>query len=822
MAEHRSVVIVGGGAVGNATLYGLARRGVTDALLIEKGRLTSGSTWMAAGLLPSYARSRTVTKVINRSIEIYRGLDLATNHGAGLHLCGQMRIARTPGRMDEYQSYMDIVPAVDTTARLLTPAEVFEIWPLIEDRATVLGALYHPEEGHISPTDITMTLSRAARALGAEIREQTWLRAVAPRPAGGWRLFTSQGEITCDDVVLATGLHARRNAALFGMDLPAFPLCVQYWITDPVPEIVARKASNRAEFPIVRDELFDGYTREERDGFLFGFYERPENLELFHPEGLDPAYENQLLPANLDGHAEFMEIALGAIPALGRAAVRSNTRGAMQMTPDGLPLAGPGWGVDNVWLAEGVPGGILWGGGIGHALSAWIVEGAPPLDMAELDPRRFTQHATPAWAQAKVRETWGLHAQPHVPGEEHPAGRPGRTTPIHDRLLARGAVMGANAGWEMPLWYAPEGVAAVDDVGFRASRHGRHVGDEVAAVRGGAGLIELSQMAKYEVSGPGAAAALDRLLAGRLPAVGRCCQAYQLFPEGGVAANYTVARLADDLFYLIAVPRAERMNLDLLRRDLPRDGSVILRNTTVERGILVVAGPEARGIVQSVVEADLSTGALPWRGVTVANAGLAPDVRVLRLSLTGETAWELHHPISYQRALFEALMAAGAGAAAGTGAGTEAGLRLVGNRALGALRLDKSYREFGMDLHREISPLRAGLGRFVALDKDFIGRAALQREAREGLATRVAVLALDPGEGSPIRHEAVYHDGRLAGRVTSGGWSWHLGRDLAFALLPADLTRPGTMVEVSVLGHRRPAQVIPDSPYDPENRRLKA
>ena len=812
MPEHKEVIVVGGGAVGASVLYGLTQRGCTDALLLEKGRLTSGSTWMAAGLLPSYARSRTATRIINKSIEIYRHLDQVCDDPIGLHICGQMRIARTEGRMDEYRSYMDIAEAAGTEAQLLTPEEVFEKWPLLEDRESVLGALYHPNEGHVSPTDVTMALARQAKEAGATIIENAGVQEFLRLDNGIWQLKTAQGEFTCNHVVLATGLHARHMSAKFGMDLPAHPLCVQYWITDPVPEVLDRRSGNRPEFPIVRDELFDGYTREEGQGLMFGFYERPEHLELFHPDGLNPDYENEVLPANLEAHEEFMEIALEAIPALGRAAVRSNTRGAMQMTPDGMPLVGPAWGASNVWLAEGVPGGILWGGGIGHALSAWILDGAPPFDMAELDARRFTSHATAAWSKAKARETWGLHAKPHIPGEETPAGRPARTTPIHDALTIAGAVMGANAGWEMPLWYAPEGTDPVDDVSYRRSKHGPVVSDEVSAVRSRAGLIELSQMSKFEVTGPGAERFLNRVLCCKLPEIGNARLAYQLFEEGGVAANYTVTRLAANEFYLVSIPRVERMNHDLLLRAARGEHGVQIRNVTNQRGILAVAGPHARDIVQSVVEADLDTARLPWFGATTANAGFAPDVRVLRLSMTGEPAWELHHPIEYQRHLLEALRSAG----------ESHEMRMVGTRALSSLRIDKTYREFGMDIHREISPLRAGLHRFVDMTKEFCGRLALENEHTLGLETRLVPLELDNGIASPIEHEGVYdRTGQLVGRITSASWSWHFNKELGIALLPEPLSTPGVELEVSVLGERRNAVTIPESPYDPSNSLLK-
>ncbi|MGE0240197.1 MAG: FAD-dependent oxidoreductase [Parvibaculaceae bacterium] len=811
MQQHARAVVIGGGCVGAGILYGLARRGWSDIVLLERTQLTAGSTWHAAGLVPSYTRNFNIGRMIARTIEIYEGLEADTGQSVGWHKCGQLRLANTKERLDEFKSYMSVAAAQGTRAELLDPSEARKLWPLIESQH-MLAALYNPDDGHIAPADVTQAMAKGARDRGAKIYLETEVKGFERTRGGEWTIKTNKGDITCEHVICATGNYARQTGALLGLEIPAIPIIHQYWITDAVPELVERKRKGDPEMPILRDEDVEGYIRQEGDGLMFGPYERTEKLKLFAEDGVPDWFGADLLEEDFDAVAVNWERATELLPVLQRAGIKANVRGPFQMTADELPLMGPAWGLRNVWLAEGVPGGILWGGAIGYYLSERIVEGGTSIDVSDLDPRRFGDHANKTWTREKVREAWGTHALLHYPGESLPAARPQKTTPAYDRLTALGARWGVLNGWEIANWYAPEGIDLPDSYSWRWTPYDKYIGEEVHAVRHGVGLVDISPMTKFEVEGPGAAQWLDRILANRLPEPGRVKLSHHLTETGGVRAEYMVAGLAQDAFYLISTPRAERWNLDELTKLLPADGSVRLRNVTNERGVFTIVGPKAREVLQQVTEIDLSNAAFPWFSLRSGTVGLASDVRLLRVNYEGELGWELYHPLSYQRHLLDALLAAGAAH----------GMRLVGLHALESLRLEKSFRAMYRDMNPELTAWESGLDRFIALEKgDFTGRDALIRQREGGIARRLATLRIDARGASVLAHESVYHQGTLVGRVTSGGFAHTLGHDVALALLPADLAAPGTQLEVPILGERHTAQVIADSPYDPEALRSR-
>ena len=812
MQTHARAVVIGGGCVGASILYGLAKRGWSDVVLLERTQLTAGSTWHAAGLIPSYARSINIGRMIAKSIEIYEGLEAETGQHVGWHKCGQLRIANTRDRMDEYKSYMSVAEVQGIRAELVSPARAREIWPLLENNPDMLGALYHPDDGHIAPADVTMALAKGARDHGAKIHLNTEVRSIERLPNGEWKISTNQGDIVCEHVISATGNYARQTGAMLGLDIPAIPIIHQYWITDAVPEVMERKRQGLPEMPILRDEGFEGYLREEGDGLMFGPYEKTEHLQLFAENGVPEWFGADLLEEDFDSVSWNWERAIDMVPSLGRVGIKANVRGPFQMTADELPLVGPAWGLNNVWLAEGVPGGILWGGAIGYYLSERIVEGGNSLDTSELDPRRFGDYANKNWTREKVREAWGTHAEQHYPGQDMPAARPQKTAPSYDRLNELGAVWGVLNGWEIPNWYAPEGVEAKDQYSWRWTEKGKYVGEEVAAVRNAVGLVEMTPMTKFEVSGTGAEAWLDGILANRLPKTGRVNLTHHLTPKGTVQAEYVVARMSEDSFYMISTPRAERWNFDDLSKLLPSDGSVTLRNVTNDRGCFTLVGPKARDVLQSLTEVDLSNEAFPWFGIKTGTVGLASDVRLLRVNYEGELGWELYHPLAYQRQLLEALLTAG----------KEHGLRLVGLHALESLRLDKSYRAMYRDMNPELSAWESGLDRFIRLDKgDFIGRQALLEEKERGVQQRIVTLAIEADGFSVLSNEGLYHQGKLVGRVTSGSYSYTFGHDIALGLLPVELAVPGAEFDVPVLGEMRKARVIEESPYDPEATRAR-
>jgi len=811
MQKHARAVVIGGGCVGAGILYGLARRGWSDITLLERTQLTAGSTWHAAGLVPSYTRNFNIGRMIAKTIEIYEGLEADTGQSVGWHKCGQLRLANSRERLDEFKSYMSVAEAQGTTAELMSPEEARKLWPLVTGER-MLAALYNPDDGHIAPADVTQAMAKGARDRGAKIYLETEVRGFERAPSGEWKIKTNKGDITCEHVICATGNYARQTGAMLGLDIPAIPIIHQYWITDAIPELVERKQKGLPEMPILRDEDVEGYVRQEGDGLMFGPYERTEKLKLFAEDGVPEWFGADLLEEDFDAVSVNWERAVELLPVLGRAGIKANVRGPFQMTADELPLMGQAWGLENVWLAEGVPGGILWGGALGYYLSERIVEGGNSLDVSDLDPRRFGDHANKNWTRQKVREAWGTHALLHYPGEYLPAARPQKTGPAYDRLTALGARWGVLNGWEIANWYAPKGVELPDSYSWRWTPYDKYIGEEVHAVRNGVGLVDITPMTKFEVRGPAAERWLDGILANRLPKVGRTKLCHQLTKSGGVQAEYMVARLADGTFYLISTPRAERWNFDDLSKLLPDGGGVELSNVTNDRGCFTIVGPKAREVLQAVTEIDLSNEAYPWFSLRSGTVGLASDVRILRVNYEGELGWELYHPLAFQRHLLDELMAAG----------KPHGLRLVGLYALESLRLEKSFRAMYRDMNPEITAWESSLDRFIALDKgDFIGRDALVRQKSNGVARRLVTLKIETNGASTLTHESVYHQGRLVGRVTSGGFAHTLGHDVALALLPVELCAVGTELEVPILAERRKAQVIAESPYDPESLRSR-
>lgn len=552
MKSHSKVVVVGGGCVGASILYGLTEHGCSDAVMLERTTLTSGSTWHAAGLLVTFVRSHNVSKMTMETIRIYTEVEEKMGTSVGLRKVGQLRVANTEKRWDEFQSYISIAEAAGVPCKLVTPEEIAEIHPLLNQSPDIRGGILHTEDGYVNPADITMALAKLARDAGAKVYQNTEAQSYEKLDNGHWKVTTNQGEITCEHLIFATGNYARENARRVGLDLPCIPIVHQYWTTETVPLLKERRAQGLQEFPILRDEDYGAYLREDVGGIQFGPYEFTKDLKLFAEDRVPPDFGADLLPEDFDAVETQWERAIERVPTLGEVGIKANTRGPFQMTPDELPLAGPAPGHDNLWLAEGMPGGILWGGTVGHRLAKWIVNGDPGMDMSELDPRRFSDYASKRWTMDKVRETWGTHMNAHVPGEDFPDARPMKTMGSYDLLTAQGAVWTSFNGYEFPRWFANSPEEAIPEHSFRRTDHMEQVQEEVRRTREEAGFIEMSPMTKFTVRGPGAAKWLDGLMANKLPKVGRMTLSLMLNGKGGMDAEYTIVRYAEDDFYLIS------------------------------------------------------------------------------------------------------------------------------------------------------------------------------------------------------------------------------------------------------------------------------
>jgi dimethylglycine dehydrogenase len=806
MAEHVRVAVIGGGAVGCSALYHLAKLGWRDAVLLEQDELTSGSTWHAAGNCPTFSTAWGILKLQQYSADLYRRLAADHDHPIGYHVTGSLRLSHSAERLAEFRHVCGMAQANGIDYAVLTSSELRARYPLA-DLHDLNGALWDPLDGDIDPAQLTQALAAAARSLGARVRRFCKVVGLAAQSGGGWTLHTNDGgELQAEVVVNAAGYRAGEVMRLLGEYLPTVTLSHQYLVTEHVPEL----AGADARLPLLRDPDTSWYLRQERGGFLLGPYER--DATPMWQDGIPADFAHKLFNDDLARLEPYIADACARVPALGQVGVRRVVNGPIPYSPDGNPYVGPAYGRRGFFHCNTFSFGICQAGGAGKAIAEWVVHGAPEWDLWALDPRRYTGYATSTFVIAKAVEVYQHEYAPAFPNEERPAGRPLRSSPLYARLAAKGARFGARGGWERATWFA--GPDASDAPSFKRQRgHFAAVGAEVRAVREAVSLLDLPGFTKFFVSGAGAAAWLDWLLCSRLPRVGRIALAYALDGRGRLVSEFTVTRLAEDRFYLCSASAAEWHDADLLQAALPADGSVRLEEISARMGTLVLAGPHARDVLGAVTRAELSSRAFPWLAAREIEIGAA-RVLALRVNYVGELGWELHAPTEHLLALYEALEAAGA----------PHGMRDIGIYAVDSLRLEKCYRAWKTDLETGYSPLEAGLDRFVDLAKpDFVGRAALLEERQRGVRQRLVPLVLDEaGDHDAPACASAFHDGARVGIVTSGGWSYTMGRSLALAYVRADLAAPGSRVEVEVYGERRTATVGREPLYDPGNARLRA
>jgi dimethylglycine dehydrogenase len=816
---HVRVLVIGGGVVGVSTLYHLTKKGWSDVALIERTELTAGSTWHAAGLLPLFNMSYTVGQLHKYSVDLYKRLPAETGQDVSFHVSGNLRLATCRERMDEYQKYCGTANTIGVPFEVIGARRVKELWPLLElggsaETPAIIGALYHPDDGHIAPADLTMALRKGARAGGAQIYEQTEARTIERTPGGEWRVHTSQGEITAQHLVLATGNYARQTGRLLGLNVPAIPVEHQYIVYDESPQLKAYRQGGGRELAVLRESDKSYYLREERMGWILGPYEHGAPARF--ADGVPDWFGRSLFPGDLDRLVPHVEAATRRVPALEHCGLKDIVNGPISYTPDGSPLIGPAWGVRNVWLNEGHSFGITAAGGAGWQLAEWIVEGEPGIDMLAVDPRRYGAYTSKRYVVTKNEETYRDVFTIHFPDEERPDGRPAKTSPVYDKLSARGAVWGQRYGWERANWFAPPGVERRDQWSFRRSNYFAHVGNEVRLMREQVGVIDLTPFTKHEVTGPGAEAWLDQLVANKVPTrIGRLALSHALTSRGGIRSEFTITKIAEQHFYVVSAGAAERYDGDYLVKALPPDGSVGLRNITNTRGCLVVAGPESRAVLAQLTDTPLDNDAFPWLTAQTIEAALAVDVYALRVNFVGSLGWELHFPVEYAHGLFDALFAAGAAH----------GIGMVGMRAMESLRMEKSYRMWGSDMTPDYTPFEASLERFVRMKKaDFIGRQALERQQAAGVPNRFVTLEVHGvTDADPLGNEPLFDKGgRMIGRATSGYYGHHLKKSLAIGYVKADYAEVGTPLGIEILGERKQATVVPESPYDPENLALKA
>ena len=807
--------------MGVSTLYHLVKKGWSDVVLLERSELTAGSTWHAAGLLPLFNMSYTVGQLHKYSVDLYKRLPAETGQDVSFHVTGNLRLATCRDRMDEYQKYCGTANTIGVPFEVISPARVKELWPLADlgdgvDTPKIVGALYHPHDGHIAPADLTMALRKGARSGGAEIHEQTEVTAVRRTASGEWHLTTTKGDITAEHVVCATGNYARQTGRLFGINVPSIPVEHQYIVYDESPELKAYREAGGKELAVLRESDKSYYLREERMGWILGPYEAGAPARF--ADGVPDWFSKSLFEGDLDRLLPHIEAAQRRVPALANCGIKDIVNGPIAYTPDGSPLIGPAWGAPNLWLNEGHSFGITAAGGSGWQLAEWIVEGEPGIDMAATDPRRYGPYTSKRYVVAKNEETYRNVFVIHYPDEERPDARPAKTSPIYDKLARLGAVFGQRYGWERANWFAPPGVEPKDQWSFRRSNYFPHVGNETTSLRRSVGVIDLTPFTKHEVTGPGAEAWLDNLVANKVPTkIGRIALCHALTSKGGIRTEFTITKMADEHFYVVSAGAAERYDSDYLQKKLhlAPAGSVTIRNITTARGCFVVAGPRSREVLAKLTDTPLDNAAFPWLTGQVAEVGLATDVYLMRVNFVGALGWELHFPIEYAHHLFDAIFAAGA----------EFGIRMAGMRAMESLRMEKSYRMWGTDLSPDYTPFEAGLDRFVRLNKGpFIGKEALEKQLAAGVPHRFITLEVHGvTDADPLGNEPLYDTaGNLIGRATSGYYGHNLGKSLAIGYVKPQFAAVGTQIAIEILGERKQATVLVDSPYDPENKDLRA
>jgi 4-methylaminobutanoate oxidase (formaldehyde-forming) len=795
LPTQAQIIVIGGGIIGCSTAYHLARDHKADVLLLEQGKITSGSTWHAAGLVGQLRSSASITKVLKYSVDLYKGLAAETGLDTGWKMTGCLRLATTARSFG-----MDM--------ELVSADEVKRMWPLM-DTSDLIGASWLPTDGQASPSDITQSLAKGARMHGAKIVEGVTVTGFRMDGRRITHVETTQGDIACDKVVNCGGMWARQLGAMARVAVPLHPVKHQYIITEKIDGL-------SPDAPTLRDPDRRTYFKEEVGGLVMGGYE--PNPQGWVTGDIPPNWEFRLFDDDFDHFGQHLEQAIARVPALEHTGVKQMINGAESFTPDGNFILGPAPECDNMYVGAGFNAfGIASGGGAGWVLAEWVMRGEAPLDLWAVDIRRFSGlHRDRDWVATRTLEAYGKHYTVAFPHEEYDSGRPRITSPLYTRLQAKGAVFGSKLGWERPNWFAPAGVDARDHYSMGRQNWFGPVGEEHAHVRAHAGVFDQSSFAKYELSGPKAAEALEAICANRVAReVGRLTYTQLLNSRGGIEADLTVARLAEDRFYIVTGTGFRTHDFGWIADHLPKTG-VRFEDVTEGWGTLSLMGPRARDILAAVTAEDVSNAALPFGSARILTiAGV--KVRALRVTYVGELGWELHCPINQLGEVYDALMAA------------DPALRPVGYRALESLRLEKGYRAWSSDITPNDTPFEAGLGWAVKLKSStpFLGRAALEAAQGKPLTKSLMTFTVEDPAAVLVGRETILRDGQAVGYLTSGGYGFSIGKSIGLGYVrhEAGVTEPWLTAgryALVIAGAETPATLSLRPLVDPEGARIKA
>ena len=805
MQSHARVVVIGGGVVGCSILFHLAKHGWKDVVLLERSELTSGSSWHAAGQIHTISSDPNISRLQGYTINLYKELEALSGQSVGHHPTGGFYLASTPQRLDYLKQERSKARYMGLDQEFISLQEVAEMHPLI-DPSKYLGALYDPIDGHIDPSGVTQAYAKSARHYGAQYHLNTPVLETNPRADGTWDVVTASGTINAENVVNAAGLWAREVGRLAGLELPVQPMEHHYLITESIPEL----EGHNTELPCGIDYEGNLYFRQEQQGMLLGTYE-PSSTP-WKVEGTPLDFGPELLAPDLDRIGERLELAFERIPALRRAGIKSVVNGPFTFGPDGNPMIGPVPGMRNYWTAVGVMAGFCQAGGVGLCMAEWMIEGEPSVDVWAMDIARFGDYATADFGTIKSAENYSRRFLLTYPNEELPAGRRQMTTALYDRLVARGAVMGAVFGLEHALWFAHRPQDAHETPTLRRSNAFDYVAEEVHAVRTAVGAVEIANFAKHEFTGPGAAAFLDRMLANKLPEVGRLALTPMLTRKGKLYGDLSVARLEEDCFYLFGSGAAQEMHRRWFELHLPEHG-VSYRNRSDELHGIAISGPNSRELLSRITRTDVSTQAFKFRDVRRTAVGDVPVILV-RVSFSGELGYEMYCAPQYLLKLFERIEEAGA----------DLGLKLYGARTLMSLRLEKGWGAWTLEYRPDFTAAESGLDAFTRFDKaaDFVGKQAALAEHERGPEKKLVTLVMDTDDIDVSHDEAIFHAGVCVGYVTSGGFAHHVKKSVALGYVPTALAKDGEQFEIELLGEMKPAAIAAAPLYDSNGGRMRS
>ena len=813
LPSHARVVIIGGGAVGASALYHLAKAGWTDCVLLEKNELTAGSTWHAAGNVPTFSSSWSIMNMQRYSASLYRELGALVDYPMNYHVTGSIRLGHSKERLQEFKRVVGMGRYQGMDLDILTPDEMRGRYPFLETH-DLTGALYDPYDGDIDPAQLTQALAKGARDMGAKIFR--FCPATGARREGEeWVISTPQGEIRCEKVVNAAGYYAREVGKWFGRDVPMMVMSHQYMLFEEIPELAAWSREAGHKLPLLRDVDSSYYLRQEKTGMNLGPYERNCKAHWVTPDDPMPDdFSFQLFPDDLDRLEWYLNDAVERVPILGTAGLSRMINGPIPYAPDGNPLLGPMPGVPNAYEACVFTFGICQAGGAGKVLAEWITEGQTEWDMWSCDPRRYTAFAADRdYCVAKGMEIYGHEYAMHFPKHAWPAGRDQKLSPIHDRIKALGAQFKPYNGWERANWYARPGDDLSEGSTQTWNREGPwspRIREECLAVRDAAGILDLPGFSRFRVKGEGATEWLSSLTTGKLPKPGRIGLAYFADDKGRIVTEMSVMMLAEDFFFLITAATAQWHDFEWLQKHLPKNAVFTLDDVTESFSCQILSGPMSRAILAEVCKADLTMPWLTHQPVEISGRWC----QLVRVSFAGELGWEIHSKVDDTGVIFDAVWEAG----------QKHGLKPFGMEALDSLRIEKGYRAWKGDLSTDYTILQGGLERFVDWGKpDFKGKAALEREKQQGVSKRFVLLTVEAGDCDAPYMSTLWHGGAVVGETTSGNWGYRTGKSIALGMLRADLAVAGTEIEVEIYGDRFKATVQPDGPlFDPNNERLRA